>query len=107
MPKITLITRDGSEVVLKNAEGTLMEAAVDADVPDIGGDCGGVCSCSTCHVYIAPEWMEKVGKPNELEADTLEFVDGANQRSRLGCQIELTEDLDGLVVQVAHEDLSE
>ncbi|NBB78976.1 MAG: 2Fe-2S iron-sulfur cluster binding domain-containing protein [Verrucomicrobia bacterium] len=100
MPKVTLITPGKKEVTLKDAIGTLMEAAVDADVEGIDGDCGGVCSCSTCHVHVAPEWVERVGPPNETEADTLEFDERTTARSRLSCQIELNDELDGLVVEI-------
>ncbi|MCC5836027.1 MAG: 2Fe-2S iron-sulfur cluster binding domain-containing protein [Opitutales bacterium] len=100
MPKVTLITPSKEKVILEDAIGTLMEAALDADVEGIDGDCGGVCSCSTCHVHVAPEWVERVGPPNDAEADTLEFDERTNSRSRLSCQIELKDELDGMVVEI-------
>jgi len=103
MPKVTFITQDKEEVVLDDVEGSLMEIAVERGIAGIDGDCGGVCSCATCHVQVAREWMDKVGKAEDIEKDTLEFSPGVTSRSRLSCQIELTDDLDGLVVEVATE----
>jgi len=104
MPKVTFITRDGEKVVVPDACGSLMEAAQDNEIDGIDGDCGGVCSCSTCHVYIAPEWVDKVGPAEEMELDTLEFNEQKKSCSRLSCQIDLTDELDGLVVEVAPAD---
>ncbi|MDQ8201455.1 2Fe-2S iron-sulfur cluster-binding protein [Pelagicoccus sp. SDUM812003] len=100
MPKVTFITQDKEAVVVDNVEGSLMEIAVDHGIEGIEGDCGGVCSCSTCHVLVAREWMDKVGQPEDIEKDTLEFNPDVTPRSRLCCQIELTKNLDGLVVEV-------
>lgn len=81
-------------------EGNLMEIAREHGVDGIDGNCGGVCSCSTCHVRVKPEWMERVGPATEDEKDLLSFDSSADERSRLGCQVELTPELDGLVVEV-------
>ena len=78
-----------------------MEVATENDVEGIDGSCGGVCSCQTCHVRVKPEWVEKVGKAEETEQDLLDMEDQACERSRLCCQIEMTDELDGLVVEVA------
>lgn len=104
MPKVTFIQQDGEKVVVEDAVGTLMEIATDNDVEGITGDCGGVCACSTCHVYISPDWKQKVGAPDDLEMDTFEFNEQKKHNSRLGCQIEMTDALDGLVVEVAPEE---
>mgnify|MGYP006297675087 FL=1 len=104
MPKVTYIQQDGEKVVVDNAVGNLMEIATDHGVEGITGDCGAVCSCSTCHVYIPPEWQEKVGPAEDMELDTLEFNDQRKPNSRLGCQIEICDGLDGLVVEVAPEE---
>ncbi|ADE53916.1 2Fe-2S iron-sulfur cluster-binding protein [Coraliomargarita akajimensis] len=101
MAKVTFITEDGDEVVVENAVGTLMEVATDNDVEGIDGDCGGVCSCSTCHVRVKQEWLDKVGKADEIEQELLEMEDDTDERSRLCCQIDMTEALDGLVVEVS------
>lgn len=104
MAKVTFIQTDGKHVIVDDAVGTLMEIALQNDIDGITGNCGGVCSCSTCHVYVAPEWQDKVGSPTEAEKDTLDFNEHKKANSRLGCQIELTEALDGLKVEVAPEE---
>ena len=102
MPTITYITAAGDRVPVEAQDGTLMTAAVDADVEGIEGACGGVCSCATCHVHVDPAWTEKVGPPSDAELDLLEFEDRFDAtRSRLGCQVNVTPELDGLVVTVA------
>lgn len=78
-----------------------MEVATENDVEGIDGDCGGVCSCSTCHVRVSAEWLARVGKAEGMEADTLAYEDAADESSRLCCQIEMGDELDGLVVEVA------
>ena len=100
MPCVTYITRLDQSIKVDNAHGTLMSAAVENQVPGIGGDCGGVCSCGTCHVKVASEWMEKVGGAGKAEAGMLELEDEVSANSRLGCQVKLRDDLDGLVVHV-------
>ncbi|MCC5841701.1 MAG: (2Fe-2S)-binding protein [Opitutales bacterium] len=100
MPKVTFITPTGERIEIPQACGTLMEAAVEHGVEGIDADCGGVGSCATCHVRVAREWLERVGPPGEAEQGTLDFQDGVDECSRLSCQIELTEALDGLVVEV-------
>lgn len=104
MPKVTFITADGTSHTAKDAVGSLMEVALNHDIEGIEGACGGVCSCSTCHVYIPPEWQDKVGPAGDAETDTLEFNEHKRPNSRLGCQIEMSEELDGLVVEVAPEE---
>ena len=100
MPKVTYITPGGETVIIEQAEGTLMSAAVDNLVDGIDGDCGGVCSCATCHVHIDPEWLAKVGPASEIEMGMLELEDELSPSSRLGCQVELTDAMDGLRVRV-------
>jgi len=104
MPKVTIITEDGKSHVIENAVGTLMEAAVDNEIEGIDADCGGVCSCATCHVKISEKWRERVGPPGEAEQETMDFVDNVDESSRLSCQIELTKELDGLVAHVPSKD---
>lgn len=100
MPKVTYITPAGDEVVVENAEGNLMAAAVANNVAGIDGDCGGVCSCATCHVHVDAAWADKVGPANSAEEGMLELEDNVSETSRLGCQVKLTHELDGLVVRV-------
>ena len=100
MPTVTFITPEGEPIVIKNASGNLMQVAVENQVPGIDGDCGGVCSCATCHVHVDPDWNPRVGPATESEQGMLELEDEFMDRSRLGCQVELTPELDGLVVRV-------
>lgn len=81
---------------------SLMEQAKARDVAGIFGDCGGGCSCATCHVYVAPEWMDRVGAPDAIEFDMLDMVSDVHRpNSRLSCQITMSAALDGLTVTVA------
>lgn len=100
MAKVTFTTPSGKKVVLENVEGNLMEIAQDHEIEGIDGDCGGVCSCSTCHVYIEKAWLAKMQAAEETEKDTLEFDDRTKENSRLSCQIEITDELDGLEVSI-------
>ncbi|MBI0003438.1 (2Fe-2S)-binding protein [Bartonella sp. M0177] len=79
---------------------TLMEAALENNVPGIIAECGGACSCATCHVYIDEKWQNRVGAPNIMEDDMLDFAYDRRENSRLSCQIVLDESLDGLVVYI-------
>lgn len=99
MPKITYIEHDGTEHQVEVPEGTsVMQGAVNHMVPGIEGDCGGLCACATCHVFVAPEWQDKCGEQEELEQSILDFAFDVQENSRLACQIEVTGELDGLVV---------
>ena len=102
--KVTLVERDGTEVTIEDAAigESLMVVAKGRGVDGILGECGGGCACATCHVYIEPEWQEVVGPPDVLEEMTLDGVAHIVQdNSRLGCQILLSEEMDGLRVLVA------
>lgn len=101
MPKLTVVAFDGTRFELDAETGsTVMENAVKNSVPGIEAECGGACACATCHVYIDPAWTEKVGKPDVMEEDMLDFAYEPKPESRLSCQIKLTDELDGLVVHV-------
>ena len=101
MAKITFITSDNDTIVLEADSGSVMELAVEHNVKGIDGDCGGVCSCATCHVHVRPEDMEKTGSASEIETDMLELDDNADAYSRLSCQLEVSDILDGVVLKVA------
>ena len=101
MAKITFITKNNETIVAEGDSGSVMELATAHNVAGIDGDCGGVCSCATCHVHVTPEHMSKVGIASEIESDMLELDDNANEYSRLCCQLEVTNELDGLVLHVA------
>jgi 2Fe-2S ferredoxin len=99
MPKITFVDHGGTARAVDAVLGaTVMETAVKNDVPGIDAECGGACACSTCHVYIDPEWRERVGEPTTMEEDMLDFAFDVRPNSRLSCQIKVVEALDGLVV---------
>ena len=99
MPKITYIDSFNEERTVDAKVGdSLVETALTNDVPGIDADCGGACACATCHVYIAEEWVDKIVKAEELEVDMLSVAEGVRENSRLACQIDVSEDMDGLVV---------
>ncbi len=103
MPEVIFKQPDGTTNVVEADLGSnLREAAVQNDVPGIDGDCGGACACATCHVYVTPEWIGKTGtvEPDSMEESLLQFADDCRDNSRLGCQVEVTEALDGIVVEV-------
>ena len=105
MVQITYVTHDGTEYETDVPVGlTLMEGARDNNVPGILAECGGACACSTCHVYVAADWVAKLPAKEEMEEDMLDFAwEPDPERSRLSCQIPVTEDLAGLVVTVPEQ----
>ena len=100
MPTITFIGHNGhrSEVFAQTGD-SLMETATFNGVPGVVAECGGACSCATCHVYIDPDWYAQLPDPDESEKEMLEFAIDPMENSRLSCQIEITEELDGMVVR--------
>jgi len=102
MAKITFITQDNETFTVEGQSGSVMELAVQNNIQGIDGDCGGVCSCATCHVHVAPQDMDKVGEQSEIESDMLEFDDQTNDYSRLCCQLQISDELDGITLKVAN-----
>ena len=102
MAKITFIDSDKNAITVEGKSGNVMALAVENNIKGIDGDCGGVCSCATCHVHVAPEHVDKTGEASEIETDMLELDDNVNEYSRLCCQLEVSEDLDGVVLHVAN-----
>ncbi len=101
MPKVRFVTHEGSEhVVDARADESLMENAKRHDVHGIFADCGGSMSCATCHVYIAPDWVDRVGAASGDEVAMLELAIDPQDNSRLSCQVLVRDDLDGLVVHI-------
>lgn len=100
MATITYIEHNETEHEIDVPAGsTVMEGARDNGIPGIEAACGGACSCGTCHAYIHPDWVAKLPAVESMEAETLEFAyEPDPDRSRLTCQIKVTDDLDGLVV---------
>ena len=101
MAKIKFV-EPGGEVreVDASVGASIMETAVRNMMPGIDADCGGACACATCHVYIDEAWVEKVGNPEEMEKSMLDFAENTNERSRLSCQIVMSEALDGVVIHL-------
>jgi 2Fe-2S ferredoxin len=91
----------GRHEVQVSAGSTVMEAAVDNDIPGIVAECGGACACATCHAYVAADWLAKLPAIEEMEDAMLDSVLDRRPNSRLTCQIEVTAELDGFEVQVA------
>jgi 2Fe-2S ferredoxin len=101
MIKVTFIEHNGTAHTVDGEPGqTLMETAVKHTVPGIVAECGGACSCATCHVYVDETWKDKTGAPSEMEEDMLDFAFDVRASSRLSCQIRLKPELDGLVVRI-------
>jgi 2Fe-2S ferredoxin len=107
MAKITYIEHNGTEHVVEVANGlTVMEGARDNNIPGIDADCGGACACSTCHVYVHPDWVAKLAPREDMEEDMLDFAfEPDATRSRLTCQIKVMDDLDGLVVHMPEKQI--
>ncbi len=93
---------DGREITLDVPEGqSLMEAATQRGVPGIIGECGGSMSCATCHVVVDPVWAIRTGEPGPFEEDMLDITEAERQpTSRLSCQLKMSTELDGIVVNV-------
>lgn len=101
MPKITYIEHSGKAHTVDVDTGlTVMEGAVRNLVPGIEADCGGACACSTCHVYVDESWYGRLPPIEELEADMLDFAWEPKEMSRLSCQLRVTPEMDGLIVQL-------
>ena len=101
MPKITYIEHNGKSHTLEVAKGlTVMEGAVQNNIPGIDADCGGSCACATCHVYVDEKWFDKLKEKEPAEQDMLDMAFEPKKVSRLSCQITATDELDGLVVKM-------
>ena len=101
MPKITYITSDEKTYQVDVENGlTVMEGAVQNDIPGIDADCGGGMACATCHVYVKDDWFNKLPKKTEGEDDMLDQAFEPNSNSRLSCQITVSDELNGLVVHL-------
>jgi 2Fe-2S ferredoxin len=104
MPKIVFIEPGGARRKASATIGvTLMEVARQNGVHGVVAQCGGACACSTCHVYVDPDWLAKLGPREEMEEGMLENAWEPRANSRLSCQIHITADLDGLQVTVPQQ----
>ena len=101
MPKITYVTHDDQSRTIEVQNGlTVMEGAVQNDIPGIDADCGGGMACATCHVYVKEDWFNKLPKKEEGEEDMLDMAFEPKKNSRLSCQLVVSDELDGLVVHI-------
>ena len=101
MAKITYIEHSGkSHVVEVPNELSVMEGAVQNNIPGIDADCGGSCACATCHVYVDEKWFNKLPNKESAEEDMLDMAFEPKKFSRLSCQLTVSDALDGLVVKM-------
>ncbi len=101
MPKITYIEHGGKEHKINVPNGlTVMEGAIQNDIPGIDADCGGSMACATCHVYVKEEWFDRLQKKESGEEDMIDMAYEPKKFSRLSCQITVSDEIDGLVVQL-------
>jgi 2Fe-2S ferredoxin len=101
MINVVFIQPDGRRDEVQAPIGdSLMDAAVDNGIEGIIGQCGGGCTCCTCHCWVEQAWLDKVSSPRGNELDLLAYANGLEENSRLACQIRLNEDLDGLTVSI-------
>ena len=101
MPKITYITHDKQNHTIDVQNGlTVMEGAIQNNITGIDADCGGGMACATCHVYVKEEWFDKLPKKEDGEEDMLDMAFEPNKNSRLSCQIVVSDEIDGLIVNI-------
>ena len=103
MVKVTFITADGDRIAVEAAAGERLLAVAQAAGMPLEGTCEGQMACSTCHVVIAPDWFDRLPAATEDEEDMLDLAAGVTRTSRLSCQIELGEELDGIEVRIPGE----
>ena len=100
MPKITYIENSGQSKTVEIENGlSLMEGAIQNNIPGIDADCGGSMACATCHVYVEEKWLDKIPKAEDGEVDMIDMAYEPKSNSRLSCQIIINDELDGLVVK--------
>lgn len=106
MPELRIVKRCGEEVVIDATAGhSVMEAISASGAEDIAAICGGACACATCHVFVSDEFLDRTGVASEPEKELLDFSEYARPQSRLSCQVIMTEELAGLRVEVAPEEM--
>ena len=99
MPRITYQDHKGNSKTIDVENGlTVMEGAIQNDIPGIDADCGGSMACATCHVYVEEKWLDKLPKPEEAEVDMIDMAFEPKKNSRLSCQLIVSDELDGLKV---------
>lgn len=102
VPKVTYITPDGEHIEVELENGySVMEGAINNNIEGIVAECGGACACATCHSYIDENWLDRLPEMDDMEDSMLDAAYERRDNSRLTCQIEMSDDLDGLIVVVA------
>jgi 2Fe-2S ferredoxin len=105
MPKLVVVNRAGEEKTVDAAAGlSVMEAIRDNGFDELLALCGGCCSCATCHIHVDAAWADKLPAMSEDENDLLDSSDHRDARSRLSCQVLITEAMEGLRAEIAPED---
>ncbi|MBW8911517.1 MAG: 2Fe-2S iron-sulfur cluster binding domain-containing protein [Sphingomonas sp.] len=105
MPKLVVVTREGDESVFEVEAGlSVMEVIRDNGIDELLALCGGCCSCATCHVFVDPAFSGLLPDMSDDENDLLDSSDHRDERSRLSCQLSMTDELDGMIVTIAPED---
>ena len=99
MAKVTYIESNGKDHTIEIANGlSVMEGAIQNDVPGIDADCGGGMACATCHVYVEEKWLDKLPKAEEAEVDMIDMAFEPKKNSRLSCQLIVSDEINGLIV---------
>jgi ferredoxin, 2Fe-2S len=107
MPRLIFVQPDGTQRSVEALNGhSVMESAVNNGIRGVLGECGGTCSCSTCHCYVSAEWIGRLPPKSKDESDLLDFAWEPNDSSRLTCQITVSDEIDGLVLRVPEQQLS-
>ena len=100
MAKINYIDHSGNKIEINVENGlTVMEGAVQNNIPGIDADCGGSMACATCHVYVEDSWFNKLPEPEDAEKDMIDMAFEPKKNSRLSCQIVVSDDMNGLTVK--------
>ena len=101
MAKITYIEHSGKSHTIEVSNGlSVMEGAIQNNIPGIDADCGGGMACATCHVYVKEEWLDKLSKKEDGEEDMIDMAFEPNKFSRLSCQLTVSDEIDGLIVNL-------
>ena len=101
MPKITYKDHQGNSKTIDVDNGlSVMEGAIQKEIPGIDADCGGSMACATCHVYVSDEWINKISKPEDAEIDMIDMAYEPKKNSRLSCQITVSDKIEGLIVHL-------
>ena len=101
MPKITYKDYQGISKTIEVESGlSVMEGAIQKEIPGIDADCGGSMACATCHVYVDDKWFDKIPKAEDAEIDMIDMAFEPKKNSRLSCQITISNELDGLIVNI-------